>query len=51
MLPEFPRAQEAIQNVWNKLMFVALGFSDPLMSQIPVRLQKEGKGALRDSQN
>jgi hypothetical protein len=45
MLPEFPRAQEAIQKVWNKLMFVALGFSDPLMSQIPVRPQKEGNRA------
>jgi hypothetical protein len=45
MLPEFPRAHEAIQKVWNKLMFAALGFSDPLMSQIPIRPQKEGNRA------
>lgn len=45
MLPEFPRAQEAIQKVWNKLMFAALGFSDPLISQIRVRPQKEGNRA------
>jgi hypothetical protein len=45
MLPEFPRGHEAIQKVWNKLMFAALGFSDPLMSQIPIRPQKEGNRA------
>jgi len=45
MLPEFPRAQEAIQQVWNRIMFRALGFSDPLMSQIPIRVQKEGNRA------
>jgi hypothetical protein len=45
MLPEFPRAHEAIQKVWNKLMFAALGFSDPLISQIPIRPQKEGNRA------
>lgn len=46
MLPEFPRAHEAIQRVWNKLMFAGLGFSDPLISQIRVRPQKEGNRAV-----
>lgn len=45
MLPEFPRATEAIHKVWDKLMFAALGFSDPLISQIPIRPQKEGNRA------
>src|SRR5258706_1054622 len=42
MLPEFPVAQEAIKAIWNKRLFQALGFSDPLISQIPLRVQKEG---------
>jgi len=45
MLPEFPRAYDAIQKVWNQLLFNALGFSDPFISQVPLRVQKEGHRA------
>ncbi len=45
MLPEFPIAQDAITETWNKLFFEALHSSDPLMSQIPLRVQKEGNHA------
>jgi hypothetical protein len=45
VLPEFPRAQQAIQKVWNKLLFKAAGFSDPLISDVPIRVQKEGHRA------
>ena len=46
MLPEFPTAQEAIQDAWNKAFFKALGFSDPLLSGIQVRVQTEGNRAI-----
>jgi hypothetical protein len=45
MLPEFPRAYDAIQKVWNRLLLSAAGFSDPLVSQLTVRLQREGHRA------
>jgi hypothetical protein len=45
MLPEFPIAEEAIKSVWNKRLFKALGFSDPIVSQIPLRVQREGNKA------
>lgn len=45
MLPEFPVAQEAITLAWNKAFFQALGSSDPLISEIQVRVQKEGTRA------
>jgi len=47
MLPEFPRAYDAIQKVWNRILFDAAGFSDPLISQIAVRVQREGHRALQ----
>ena len=45
MLPEFPRAYDAIQKVWNRVLFNAAGFSDPLISQVTVRVQREGHRA------
>jgi len=45
MLPEFPRAYDAIQKVWNRVLFNAAGFSDPLVSQLTVRVQREGHRA------
>jgi hypothetical protein len=45
MLPEFPRAYDAIQKVWNRVLFNAAGFSDPLISQLTVRVQREGHRA------
>jgi hypothetical protein len=45
MLPEFPIAQEAIASIWNAAFFDALGFSDPLIAEIDVRVQKEGHKA------
>lgn len=45
MLPEFPRAYDAIQKVWNRLLFDAAGNSDPLISQVMVRVQREGHRA------
>lgn len=45
MLPEFPRAFDAIQKVWNRLLFDAAGLSDPLISQMKVRVQREGHRA------
>ena len=51
MLPEFPRAYDAIQRVWNRVLFNAAGFSDPLVSQLTVRVQREGHRAfLGDSE-
>ena len=47
MLPEFTRAYDAIQKVWNRIMFDAVGFSDPLISQIAVRVQREGHRSLQ----
>ena len=47
MLPEFPRAYDAIQKVWNRILFDAVGFSDPLISQIAVRVQREGHRSLQ----
>jgi hypothetical protein len=47
MLPEFPRAYDAIQKVWNRIMFDAAGFSDPLISQIAVHVQREGHRSLQ----
>lgn len=45
MLPEFPRAYDAIQKVWNRVLLNAAGFSDPLVSQLTVRVQREGHRA------
>lgn len=45
MLPEFPRASNAIQKVWNRILFNAAGFSDPLVSQVAIRVQREGHRA------
>jgi len=45
MLPEFPIAQEAIQKVWNEVFFLAMGVSDPMISQFEIRVQKEGTRA------
>jgi hypothetical protein len=45
MLPEFPRAYDAIQKVWKRVLFNAAGFSDPLISQLTVRVQREGHRA------
>jgi hypothetical protein len=45
MLPEFPRAHDAIQKVWNRILFDAAGFSDPLISQVAIRVQREGHRA------
>jgi hypothetical protein len=45
MLPEFPRAYDAIQKVWNRVLFNAAGFSDPLISQLTIRVQREGHRA------
>jgi hypothetical protein len=45
MLPEFPRAYDAIQKVWYRILFDAAGFSDPLISQVAVRVQREGHRA------
>jgi hypothetical protein len=45
MLPEFPRAYDAIHKVWNRVLFNAAGFSDPLVSQLTVRVQREGHRA------
>lgn len=45
MLPEFPIAQEAIQKAWNEVFFKAMGSSDPMLSQIEMRVQKEGSKA------
>ncbi len=45
MLPEFPRAYDAIQKVWNRVLFNAARFSDPLISQVTVRVQREGHRA------
>jgi hypothetical protein len=45
MLPEFPIAQEAIQKAWNEVFFKAMGHSDPMLSQIEIRVQKEGTRA------
>lgn len=46
MLPEFPVAAEAIQRVWNRLLFDTAGFADPLISQVSVRVQREGHRAV-----
>jgi len=46
MLPEFPNAQEAIKKAWNRRLFKALGFSDPLISRIPLHVQREGNKAM-----
>jgi hypothetical protein len=45
MLPEFPAAEDAIQKAWNRIFFEAVGLSDPLIAQLDVRVQKEGKRA------
>jgi hypothetical protein len=45
MLPEFPVAHDAIQKIWNEAFFKALSGSDPLISEIEVRTQKEGRRA------
>lgn len=42
MLPEFPRAHDAIQKVWHRILFDAAGSSDPLISDVPIRAQREG---------
>jgi len=45
MLPEFPVAHDAIQTAWNETFFKALGFSDPFIAELGVRVQKEGTRA------
>lgn len=45
MLPEFPRAYDAIQKVRSRVLFDAAGFSDPLISQVAIRVQREGHRA------
>lgn len=45
MLPEFPKARQAIQKAWNKVLLEASRISDPLVSKVAVRAQREGNRA------
>ncbi len=45
MLPEFPKAKQAIQNAWFKVIFAETRSSDPFISKIAVRAQREGNRA------
>jgi hypothetical protein len=45
MLPEFPKARRAMNEMWNKALFTALHHGDPLVAGIQVRVQKEGHAA------
>ncbi len=50
MLPEFPSARRKMLELWNQVLFVNLHGSDPILAQIPVRVQKEGDSALLGGQ-
>jgi hypothetical protein len=45
MIPDFPNARQAMFEIWSRALFAGLNGTDPLMSEIPVRVQKEGNAA------
>ncbi|HXR04346.1 MAG TPA: hypothetical protein VN836_06520 [Verrucomicrobiae bacterium] len=45
MLPEFPKARRKMLDLWNTAFFNGMNGCDPFLSQIPVRVQKEGDAA------
>jgi hypothetical protein len=45
MLPEFPRTEQAAFAVWKKVLFRAASNSNPLVSEVPIRVQEEGSRA------
>jgi hypothetical protein len=46
MLPEFAKARQKMLELWGKTLFSGLHGSDPLLSEFPVRVQKEGTAAV-----
>lgn len=45
MLPEFPKARRKMLDLWNTAFFNGMNGGDAFLSQIPVRVQKEGDAA------
>jgi hypothetical protein len=45
MLPEFPKARRKMLDLWNAAFFSGMNGADAFLSQIPVRVQKEGSTA------
>jgi hypothetical protein len=45
MLPEFPKARRKMLDLWNTAFFDGMNGCDAFLSQIPVRVQKEGDTA------
>jgi hypothetical protein len=45
MLPEFAKAHRVMNDLWNHAMFAGLNGTDALLSEIPVRVQREGNAA------
>jgi hypothetical protein len=45
MLPEFPKARRKMLDLWNAAFFSGMNGADAFVSQIPIRVQKEGRTA------
>jgi hypothetical protein len=45
MIPDFPNARHAMLELRSRALFAGLNGTDPLISEIPVRVQKEGNAA------
>jgi hypothetical protein len=45
MLPEFPKARRKMLDLWNTALFEGMNGTEAFLSQIPVRVQKEGDAA------
>lgn len=45
MLPEFANARRKMIDLWNQAMFAGLHGSDPLLADLPMRVQREGDKA------
>jgi hypothetical protein len=45
MLPEFSKARRKMNELWNRAFFLALYGGEPLLTQMPLRVQKEGDRA------